>query len=61
MRASTESDMQGSFFWYDLDDVRHQGGGPNSTGDVVGWGIQDSGNPQMDYTLSPRARAGVAG
>ena len=52
--------MQGSFFWYDLmtSDTK---AAAKFYGDVVGWGIQDSGNPQMDYTLFTKGTRGVAG
>ena len=52
--------MQGSFFWYDLmtSDTK---AAAKFYGDVVGWGLQDSGNPQMDYTLFTKGARGVAG
>ena len=52
--------MQGSFFWYDLmtTDTR---AAAKFYGDVVGWGTQDSGNPQMVYTVFTLGARCVAG
>jgi len=52
--------MQGSFFWYDLmtTDTR---AAAKFYDDVVSWGTQDSGNPQMEYTVFTLGARGVSG
>jgi predicted enzyme related to lactoylglutathione lyase len=52
--------MQGSFFWYDVmtSDTK---AAAKFYGDVVGWGTQDGGSPDMNYTLFTVDGRGVAG
>jgi predicted enzyme related to lactoylglutathione lyase len=52
--------MQGSFFWYDVmtSDTK---AAAKFYAQVVGWGTQDGGSPDMNYTLFTLDNRGVAG
>jgi hypothetical protein len=52
--------MHGSFFWYDVMTTDTKAAA-KFYGDVVGWGLQDGGSPDMDYTLFTKGSRGVAG
>ena len=52
--------MAGNFFWYDVMTTDTKAAAKFS-GDVVGWGTQDSGSPEMNYTLFTTGGRGVAG
>jgi predicted enzyme related to lactoylglutathione lyase len=52
--------MQGNFFWYDLM-TTDTTAAAKFYGDVVGWTVQDSGTPQMDYSLFNLGQRGIAG
>jgi len=52
--------MQGNFFWYDVMTADTKAAA-KFYGDVVAWGTQDSGNPEMNYTLFTLGNRGVAG
>ena len=52
--------MQGSFFWYDVMTTDTKAVA-KFYADVVGWTAQDSGNPDMEYTIFHLGQRGVAG
>jgi predicted enzyme related to lactoylglutathione lyase len=52
--------MAGNFFWYDLMTADTKAAA-KFYGDVVGWGTQDGGSPEMHYTLFTIGGRGVAG
>lgn len=52
--------MSGNFFWYDVM-TTDTAAAATFYGDVVGWGVQDSGVPDSDYTLFTVDGRGVAG
>lgn len=52
--------MSGNFFWYDVM-TTDTAAAATFYGAVVGWGVQDSGVPDSDYTLFTVDGRGVAG
>jgi predicted enzyme related to lactoylglutathione lyase len=52
--------MQGNFFWYDVMTTDTKAAG-KFYGDVVGWTVQDTGNPHMDYSIFNLGDRGIAG
>jgi predicted enzyme related to lactoylglutathione lyase len=52
--------MQGNFFWYDVMTTDTKAAA-KFYGDVVGWTVQDSGTPQMEYSVFNVGARGVAG
>jgi predicted enzyme related to lactoylglutathione lyase len=52
--------MPDSFFWYDVMTTDTKAAA-RFYGDVVGWTVQDSGTPQMEYSVFNLGGRGVAG